>query len=623
MAVSCDTQGVYVWDVSVEEPQVFIPAGSAATAFSPDGQWLASASSWGAIKIWDATTGHLHVNLPVVCGSEPQAAFSRDGTVLASADSAGKIHLWNPETGQHVLEFSGNIRADTRLAFAPDGNTLASSNDEGSVTLWDVETGQERSTLNKRGDWVYCLAFSPDGAILVTGGDAGSVEFWRATTKTDEALSASLPESRDELARRARARAALLERYGRWAEAQQSYSEAIGILEPLVVRFPDSDQYRRDLAECCLRLARLLIGPSDTQPIHIEKAVTLAKKAVDLAPNQPDGWLTLGVALRKRGDFAQALPALQNAIAVRRNVWGTDWFQLAMVHEQLGEHEKGEAAYRRALAWYLLHAPNNEDVTQIARQTAELLDVAPHLRVPASPHERCKGLPSDLALFLDFAPDTVLQGFCATLVCDLSGSQNFGKMEEAEVVGLGGGQFGLVCDGGQLRLREPLLNGLKQYTVVGWLRKPPTVDKLLLLSEYNAGGIVSEIAVVGTHGILVAAWNRNTPGNWSHARVQPPFCLNGQPIFLAVRFRESQDGSSAAIVTINDQTFHVSSQAVAYNGNGHAEIGGDVGILQRVAVFRRSLSDDELNRIREMGRPTEETPAVINWGELLKSHPNN
>jgi WD40 repeat protein len=152
-------------------------------AFSPNGQWLASGSADGTVKLWNAQTGELEQTHEEAGTEIHGIAFAPDGKTLAIAAvktggegyvalvdlSAGKLG----ETKRKVPE--QNINS---IAFSPDGKTLALGNVSSSLKLWDPETGAAKKTLEGQGIQTRSLAFSPDGKTLVAGGWGNTVKLW-------------------------------------------------------------------------------------------------------------------------------------------------------------------------------------------------------------------------------------------------------------------------------------------------------------------------------------------------------------------------------------------------------------------------------------------------------------
>ena len=87
------------------------------------------------------------------------------------------------------------------------------------------------------------------------------------------------------------------------------------------------------------------------------RALELATKAAQAAPNEPEVWTTLGVARYRACDWKGAIAALQAALKLLKGTGtfqlgaGRSLFFLAMTEEQLGHKKEARQAYERALAW--------------------------------------------------------------------------------------------------------------------------------------------------------------------------------------------------------------------------------------------------------------------------------
>ena len=152
--------GVRVWDFRTGNLIKDLPVeGSAITAFSPGGKWLA-ASSGAEIEIWHAGTWKRHGRLP---RSRPRfrggpLAFSPDGRLLAFADSAPplKLTLVDPNTLEQLatLECSEDIVIPVSMSFTPDGTRLVFPHPrQGNILcIWDLRAVREQlKTMNL--DW--------------------------------------------------------------------------------------------------------------------------------------------------------------------------------------------------------------------------------------------------------------------------------------------------------------------------------------------------------------------------------------------------------------------------------------------------------------------------------------
>ena len=73
-------------------------------------------------------------------------AFSPDGQLIATGGGDRKVKLWDATTGTLVQDVSGERHTAEveNLAFSPDGQTLASVSRDGSLKLWAVPGTEER-----------------------------------------------------------------------------------------------------------------------------------------------------------------------------------------------------------------------------------------------------------------------------------------------------------------------------------------------------------------------------------------------------------------------------------------------------------------------------------------------
>ena len=123
-------------------------------SFSPDGTRIGTGSHDGTVKVWDARTGTLRLDLtrspatPIL-----SIAFSPDGTRIV-VGSFRTVTVWDAQTGATLLDFK-------------------------------VYLGEKTGTFEDHG--VYSASFSSDGTRIVTGswnGKSGDAKVWDARTGT-------------------------------------------------------------------------------------------------------------------------------------------------------------------------------------------------------------------------------------------------------------------------------------------------------------------------------------------------------------------------------------------------------------------------------------------------------
>ena len=144
-------------------------------AFSADARLMATAGQEGSLKLWDTTSWQVTTQL--VCRPYPyQVAFSPAEPVLAYSEggtvnlTAGRVRLWNYAKGARVKTWTN---AGSRFAFSPDGKKLVTGNQDG-LALWDRGTGRNL-WKGSRLFSALSLAVSPEGSRFAACSFQGDV----------------------------------------------------------------------------------------------------------------------------------------------------------------------------------------------------------------------------------------------------------------------------------------------------------------------------------------------------------------------------------------------------------------------------------------------------------------
>jgi WD40 repeat protein len=161
-----------------------------AVAVAPDGRWLATASSDGTARIWDAATGQQRAVLAGHTGWVRAVAVAPDGSWLATTGSDRKVRIWEAATGQQRTLMAGHAYEVTAVAVAPDGSWLATSSSDRTARIWDAATGQQRAVLAGHTDSVTAVAVAPDGSWLATASSDRTARIWDAATGQQRAVLA-------------------------------------------------------------------------------------------------------------------------------------------------------------------------------------------------------------------------------------------------------------------------------------------------------------------------------------------------------------------------------------------------------------------------------------------------
>jgi len=159
-------------------------------AFAPDGKRIVTSGEGASAKVWDAQTGAALLTLTPTSHTplqrEGQAisqiclnlVFSPDGKRLATESTDGSTRIWDAETGKELHTLATRITGNVMFAFSPDGKRLLTS--DNGTTLWNAETGAALFTLKGITGHINMIAFSPDSQRILTAGADGCARIWDA-----------------------------------------------------------------------------------------------------------------------------------------------------------------------------------------------------------------------------------------------------------------------------------------------------------------------------------------------------------------------------------------------------------------------------------------------------------
>jgi WD40 repeat protein/Tfp pilus assembly protein PilF len=333
-------------------------------AISPDGHWAATGTfglrEGPGAKVWDARTGKKMVDLPA--GAQCWVHFSSDGRWLLT--TGGGCRIWHVGTWQEGPDLHADPK-NAEGAFSHDGRALALGDAPGVVRLVDTDSGREiaRLTTPELTRLVPCC-FTPDGATLVTlGTESETLHLFDLRAIRGQLAELGLDWDAPPLPAPAAAfpeplyvAAPSPKEFARWHTVSTTlhaadqkrragdHAERLRLLRDVVQAYPDQAVALNELAWALLTAPEAMRDP--------KQALALARQAVSLAPETPLYENTLGVALYRSGQLADAIPALEKSLHDGDGAFDAfDLYFLAMCHHRLGDAAKARECHERAVKW--------------------------------------------------------------------------------------------------------------------------------------------------------------------------------------------------------------------------------------------------------------------------------
>ena len=114
-------------------------------------------------------------------------AFSPDGQWVATASSS-TARIWNAVTGKELTRMNHEYSIGT-VVFSPDSGWVATAGKDGTARVWETISGREVSRMTLGGEAVI-VGFSPDGRRLAGySGNEALVWYWRSEDLIAEACA--------------------------------------------------------------------------------------------------------------------------------------------------------------------------------------------------------------------------------------------------------------------------------------------------------------------------------------------------------------------------------------------------------------------------------------------------
>ncbi|MEM7394260.1 MAG: WD40 repeat domain-containing protein, partial [Verrucomicrobiota bacterium] len=156
-------------------------SGGRICAFSPDGQWIATANKYNTLRLWSFETGEMVTEVELNQYKVRDLVFTPDSSRLLTIGFDGRegfewLKFWGVRDLRliHTFESSRIAKQFTTLDISSDGRWLVTG-EFGTVRIWDLEQQRHLRAFSLFGGRVESVRFDPAGTRFIAAG-AGTVK---------------------------------------------------------------------------------------------------------------------------------------------------------------------------------------------------------------------------------------------------------------------------------------------------------------------------------------------------------------------------------------------------------------------------------------------------------------
>ena len=184
LATASDDDSIRLWNLADTDAAPIVFTGHtedvSAVVFGLDDETLISAGQDTSIRIWNIADSNAD---PFILNGESAVwamAISPSKTILATAHNDRQVRVWDlNDLDAPPTYLRGHEGPLWSITFSPDRRYLASGGDDATVRIWDLDNLNTAPTvLTGHEGRVSTIIYSPDASQLVTGSYDNTVRVW-------------------------------------------------------------------------------------------------------------------------------------------------------------------------------------------------------------------------------------------------------------------------------------------------------------------------------------------------------------------------------------------------------------------------------------------------------------
>ncbi|KAJ0266258.1 WD40 repeat-containing protein [Hirschfeldia incana] len=106
-------------------------------------------------------------------------SFSPNGQWIASASFDKSVKLWDGVTGNFITGFRGHVKSVYQISWSADSRMILSCSADSTLKVWDIRTKRLKHDLPGHAAEVYAVDWSPDGEKVASGGADKVLKLWK------------------------------------------------------------------------------------------------------------------------------------------------------------------------------------------------------------------------------------------------------------------------------------------------------------------------------------------------------------------------------------------------------------------------------------------------------------